>query len=267
MRQRYFVELVDLPTEDRLLFAYREDVAAALPYSDADVKSVARRLYEQRSCVNGELPNVTTFGLGDYGRTQQTVARWVDDLVAKKQAAIELKRNARIVAIQALHATGCSVRRIVELIGSIDKSQVSRDTQVSIVGQLTDSAIVTEAHSLIHMTLGHGATQDEMEAARDWLFGQTDPDSFQQRERQDRLARLRSELQDVNERWQSFKMPDSWKGCEAARAEVLQEIKSLEANLGQLEGGICDGKLVTELYWDNQFGAYYIKHGYGQNIC
>ena len=50
--------------------------------------------------------------------------------VAKKQAAIELKSDARIVAIQALHATGCSVRRIVELIGSIDKSQVSRDTQV-----------------------------------------------------------------------------------------------------------------------------------------
>ena len=73
----YFVELVDLPTEDRLLFAYREDVAAALPYSDADVKSVARRLYEQRSCVNGELPNVTTLA-DDLGRTQQTVARWVD---------------------------------------------------------------------------------------------------------------------------------------------------------------------------------------------
>lgn len=229
----YFVEFVDVPADERLLFAYREDVAAALSYSDADVKSVARRLYEQRSCVNGELPNVAELAR-DLGRLQQTVARWVDDLVVKKQAAIELKRNARIVAVQALSSTGLSRRRIASLLG-ISHTQVATDTQMSIALHLTDSRIVTEAHSLIHMSLGQGATQTEMEAARDWLFAQTDPDYLQQRERQERLTRLRAELQDVNERWQSFAMPDSWRGCDATRRDLLQEITSLEGHLEQLK--------------------------------
>jgi hypothetical protein len=46
------------------------------------------------------------------------------------------------------------------------RKQVRRDAQVSIVAHLTDSAIVTEAHSLIHLALGRGATTAQMPVPR-----------------------------------------------------------------------------------------------------
>lgn len=159
------VELVDIPASEQLLYAYREDVTSALPYSDADVRSVARRLYGQRSASNGELPNVTTLAR-DLGRSQRTVARWVDDLVAKKQAAVDLKRQARELAVQAFRATGLATRRIAALLG-VSQAQVNSDSQVANAVHLSDSAIVAEAQSAIHLALGQGATVAEMEAARD----------------------------------------------------------------------------------------------------
>ena len=167
------VEVVDVPEADRLLYAYREDVAAALPYTSDDVRSVARRLYQQRS--NGHPVNVADLAR-DLGRAQQTVFRWVRDLVEADTERERVGHQARMIANHAFRfGANCPVRRIAELLGASYQS-VFRDTQVSIAEHLTDSRIVSAAQSLIHLAIGHGATQDEADWARDWLLAQTQPD-------------------------------------------------------------------------------------------
>jgi hypothetical protein len=200
----YLVEFVDVAPEERLLYAYREDVAAALPYSDADVQSVARRLYEQR-CTNGDSPNVAALAT-DLGRSQRTVAHWVDDLVKARSADVELKRAARVVAVQAFRHTGLSTRRVAALVG-VDQKQVRTDSNVAIGPHLADSRVVSEAHSLIQLAIGSGATVAETEAARDWLIGQTDPGYLEQREQRRLIRQALSDLQDFSERLDRWTLP------------------------------------------------------------
>jgi len=229
------VEIVDVPPDERLLYAYREDASAALPYSDADVRSVARRLYAQR-CTNGQLPEVVKLAT-DLGRSRQTVTRWVQDLVTEREASIALKRAAREVTIHAFRATGLSLRRIAALIGASD-TQVRRDAHVSITTHLLDSRIVTDAHSLIHLALGQGATTAEMEAARDWLLSQTNPAHLEQRERRRAWSAVASEVREWTEQIQRIALPtrpDDWAGCETERDEIRQALGPLETYVQQLK--------------------------------
>jgi predicted XRE-type DNA-binding protein len=158
----------------------------------------------------------------------------VEDRVAKKQADIERKRAARIVAVHAFRAAGLRQQRISDLLG-ISQRQVSSNCQLAITANLADSAIVTDAHSLIHMSLGQGATQGEMEAARDWLIAQTDPDYLTQRERARRLTALSIEFVDCADRWRSLQLPDSWKGSDEARADVLRALEPIETCIAQVK--------------------------------
>ncbi len=231
----YFVEVVDVAPDDRLLFAYREDVAAALPYSDKDTASVAGRLFDQR-CTNGDMPNVAQLAR-DLGRAQQTVDRWLADRIEKREKAVALKRAARVLAVHAFQATGLSIRQIGTLIG-VEKSQVSRDTQLSIAGHLKDSEIVAEAQSVIQLAISGGATVADVEAARDWIIAQTDPGHLERRERRRAWSNAASEIGDVRERLQALVIPTrptDWTDCEQARADILESITPIERYLAELK--------------------------------
>ena len=235
----YFVEIVDVPPDERLLYAYQEDFAAALPYSDADVRSVAERLYQQR-CVDGELPNVVAIAK-DLGRSRQTLDDWLRELVKAREIEIAIMRAARAVAVQAFLAVGLSVRRIA--VFALSKSQVSRDAEISIAGHLKDSKIVAEAHSLIHLAIGHGATVAEVEAARDWLIGQTDPEHLQKREVRRAWMGVASETRDVAERVAKVTVPErpeDWAKaeCEEAQQTIAHTLGTIQQFVDELKARV-----------------------------
>ena len=233
----HFVEYVDVDPADRLLFAYREDVAAALRYTDADTRSVARRLYQQR-CSNGDVPNVTTLA-ADLGRSQQTVARWLKDLVEAREQDVKLKRAARELAVHAFREAKVSMGNIAGLLG-ISRGQVFSDTHVSITEHLADSRIVTAAHGLIHLALGQGATLAEMEAARDWLYGQTNPEHLEQRERRRVCGAIAAEVTEWAERIAALPAaPDNWTDCDAQRTAIVRALETVDAYLVELHRRIA----------------------------
>lgn len=173
-RETVPVETVDVDDADRLLYAYREDAEAALPYTNADAKSVAQRLYQCRS--NGHGANVAEIAR-DLGRAQKTVEDWVCDLVAADNARERLHRLGRAVAIHALLGAKCQVRRIGELL-SVGKSTVSRDSETAIAGLITDPAVVAMARGFIAETATRGSTAEERQRASDWLLEQVDPSAL-----------------------------------------------------------------------------------------
>jgi hypothetical protein len=234
----YFVEVVDVPPDERLLYAYREDVTAALPYSDKDTASVAQRLFRQR-CTNGDMPNVVQLAR-DLGRARQTVDRWVADLVEQREKAIALKRAARVVAVQAFQASGLSTRRIEKLIG-LSHGQVVSDAQVSIADHLKNSEVVAEAQSVIQLAISGGATVDEVEAARDWIIAQTDPGHLERRERRRVWMSAASEIRDVSSRLQAMTVPgrpEDWTECESARADIRNAIQPIEIRIAELKARV-----------------------------
>jgi len=166
------VEIVDVADADRLLYAYREDAEAALPYTAADVRSVARRLYQQRS--NGQGANVDALAR-DLGRARQTVARWIEDLVAADTEREELGRQARALAVHALiHGAGCSQNRAAALL-DVSRQTGASDAHVGIAGTLGDARVVDAAHAVLVQTAARGSLAREREDARDWLIEQIDP--------------------------------------------------------------------------------------------
>lgn len=168
------VEVVDVPDDQRLLYAYREDATAALPYTAADVRSVARRLYQQRS--NGKGANVVELAR-DLGRARKTVEDWLQDLIDAEHERDEINRQARALATHAFQAGGLSQRRIAELLG-VDKKTVGNDGGIAITPHLADERIVDGARSLIALTAGRGSTDAERRAAQDWLLEQTNPSAL-----------------------------------------------------------------------------------------
>jgi hypothetical protein len=164
-------EVVDVPDEERLLYAYREDATAALPYTTADVRDVARRLYQQRS--NGKGANVVELAR-DLGRARQTVEDWLKDLIEADRERADLARQARTLAVHAFRAGDLSQRRIAELLG-VDEKTVRNDAEISIAPHLADERVVESTRSLITWTAGHGATDAERRAAHEWLLERTNP--------------------------------------------------------------------------------------------
>ena len=231
----YDVEVVDIPDGERLLFAYHEDRAAALPYSDADTRSVARRLYAQR-CTNGNAPNVVELAR-DLGRSRQAVDRYVADLVEKQEKAAALKRAAREVAVQAYRAASVSTRDVARFVG-VTQMQVRRDAHVGITSHLADGAIVAEAQSLISLALGLGATPAQMAAARDWLIGQTQPEYLAQRERRRAWLAIASEVREWGEHAGALTIPDTgdWAAYESARTDLRRALEQLAPFLAELKG-------------------------------
>lgn len=230
----YFVEEVDVPPNERLLYAYSEDVTSALAYSDADVKSVAERLYRQRSS-DGNLPNVSAIAT-DLGRSQRTVAQWLAPLVQAREGEVAIKRGAQIIAVQAFRKTGLSLNRTAAVMG-LSHTQVVRDSMHANADYLTDSRIVSDAHSLIHLALGNGATTAEMEAARDWLIGQTNPSYLEEREERRVWLAFASTMRDVREQLETTtipKRPVKWDGFPSLCADLQQMIGSLETVLHTL---------------------------------
>jgi len=166
------VTLVDVPAPERLLYAYREDAEAALPYSAADVRSVARRLFLARS--NGHGVNVAALAR-DLGRTQQTVSVWVADLVTAEAERVAIAHSARVIIAHALtEGASCSQRRTAALLG-VSEGTVRTDTKVGSATHLTDERAVSAAHVLLLQTAERGSTDEERQAAADWLLGQRDP--------------------------------------------------------------------------------------------
>jgi predicted transcriptional regulator len=155
-----------------LRFAYHVDEKAALPPTDADVQSVATRLYQL--AVNGDEeaePNVSAIAK-ELGRARQTVDRWLEDLVRARQEKIRIFRAARAVAIHSYLKTGISQRQVAEAFG-ISKTEVVRIAQASITDHLGEPPIIDRAISLI--STAHDRTPLEAQAAREWLTAQTDP--------------------------------------------------------------------------------------------
>jgi len=230
------VEWVDLKDNTQLgalLYAYREDSETALPYRDADVKSVAQRVYDLLRGTNGDLPNVAEIAR-KLGRTQQTVSGWLKDRVEKDKADLELKRAARAVAVHAFRAIGLSHARIASLIG-ISKTETVRNTELSITDHLTDSRIVSAAQSLIDLALGNGAETQHVEAARDWLISQTDPDFLERRQRQRVWTEIATAVKDWRDEAQRLpQAPEEWLECETARIEILEALEPIETLLAGL---------------------------------
>jgi hypothetical protein len=168
------VETVDIPPADQLLFAYHEDAAAALPYSAADVKSVARRLYRQRS--NGQGANVVDIAR-DLGRARQTVEEWLADLVAADNERERLHRFGRAVAAHALSAARISQRRVGKLLG-VSQKTVSNDAGLGITTHFADQSVVDMARGFIAETATRGSTPEERRRASDWLLEQVDPSAL-----------------------------------------------------------------------------------------
>lgn len=234
-----WVTLKDDSELGALLYSYREDAESALPYRDADVRSVARRIYELKRGANGDLPNVTDIAR-QLGRRQQTVAGWLTDLVEKDKATLELKRAGRVLAIHAFRAAGLSLRRIGILVG-VTQTQVSSDTEVSIALHLADSRIVSEAQSLIHLAIGKGADLREAEAARDWIIEKTDPAYLRDREQHRAWTAVASEVRDWTERVTAFQIPPppaAWSGCESVRAEIREAINLIETSIIELKARV-----------------------------
>jgi len=165
------VQFVDVSPSLRLIYAYNQDVTAAMPYRDVDVRKVARLEYERRRGNGDSIERLAR----DLGRPRSTVQRWLSDLVERDEQTQAQERAARIVAVHAFRAADLSLRQIAGFVG-VDKKQVGTDAQVSITPHLQDSRIVSAAHSLIHLSLGLGASREQMEAARDWLLAQTQPE-------------------------------------------------------------------------------------------
>ncbi len=230
----YFVEFVEVPESLRLIYAYNEDIAAALPYRDADVRSVARRLYDQR-CTNGNAPNVVELAR-DLGRSRQTVDRWVEDKVAARERSIEVHRTARQIAVQAFRAIEISFQRIATLVG-ISKAQAVSDAHVSIADRLQDSEIVTEAYNVIHLAIGQGASVAEADAARDWLLEKTNPDELKQRERRRAWTAVSTELQTWAERTSALSLPTI---VDPTFSDAIRHsVESIETFLQQVKGRIA----------------------------
>lgn len=231
------VEVVKVPDDERLLYAFREDAEAALPYTAEDVRSVALRLYKQRS--NGKGANVAELAR-DLGRARQTVETWLKSLVEAEREQSDRQRQARAVAVHAFLAGGLAQRRVAVLLG-VAIGTVFSDAKSGIAEHLTESRIVSEAQSLIHLALGRGATTAEMEAARDWLIGQTDPEHLERRERARVWGAIASEVRDIHERLAALALPESpadWAGCEQARSEIVQTIDPLLTYFGQLKARV-----------------------------
>jgi hypothetical protein len=175
-RQTVPVEVVDVSDHELLLYAYREDVDAALPYSTADVRSVARRLYQQRS--NGRPVNVEALAR-DLGRARKTVAEWVADLVADDAERESALRTGRAVAARAfIEGAKCSQRRAAELLG-VDHRTLGRNGGSATVPQFpTDDHTVEAARGLIAESAGRESTPDERRMALDWILEQTNPEAL-----------------------------------------------------------------------------------------
>jgi len=174
----YYVEIVDVPEPERLLYAYREDLAAALPYSDADVQSVAERLYRQRMNGNGHAPNVAQLAR-DLGRSQQTVDDWLRDLIEHERQRADRERHARaLVVAMLINGSQISQRRIADLLG-VGEATVRRDTESgNAAHSIADDRIVSLARSILAETAGRGSTDAERQAAADWLLLQINPDAL-----------------------------------------------------------------------------------------
>ena len=171
-RSRVPVEVVDVPESEQLLYAYREDAAAALPYSSADVRSVARRLYQMRS--NGHGANVAAIAR-DLCRAQPTVLEWVKDLVAADAERETVTRQGRVLAAQALvRGAHCKQQRAGELLG-VSQQTVTNDIKTNIVG---NDLVFETAHALVAETAGRGSTTTERQSANDWLLEQRDPEAL-----------------------------------------------------------------------------------------
>jgi len=170
------VKYVTIRDDDRLLFAYQQDVSAALPYQDVDVRKVARLEYDRR-CRNGgaTVDQIATA----LGRPLSTVHRWIADLVERKEQEREQQRNVRVVVVQAFLAVGVRPQQIAGFVG-VTERQVRSDSQVGITSHLNDSRIVSAAQSQIHLALGQGATRDEVDRATEWLLAQTQPELLAQ---------------------------------------------------------------------------------------
>jgi hypothetical protein len=171
-RDEYLVDLVDVSDEERLLFAYNDDVAAAMAYCDADVESVACRLYAQRAAnlANGELVNVAALAR-DLQRPQRTVARWVEDLVDEAEAARDRARVARELAVHALLATGRSKRKVATLF-EISEMEVRRISQVAILSHLNSDPTIQEARQILRALSRDGIAEPDVEQALDWITEQ-----------------------------------------------------------------------------------------------
>ena len=170
-RGEYPVEIVDVPEEDHLLFAYRDDMEAALSYSDTDVASVACRLYEQRdAAANGDGVNVAEIAR-DLQRSPRSVARWVHDLVEKSAERKARTRAARELAAQALLGIGVSKRKAARLLG-VSEGQVRSDCQVAVTTHLGDEATVAAACALVEGAPGLRA--HEAGQALAWIAAQCD---------------------------------------------------------------------------------------------
>jgi len=175
-QREVIVEVVDVPEADRLLFAYREDMAAALPYSPADAKSVAERLYRQRS--NGTQASVAQIAR-DLGRAQQTVQKWLDPLIEKDRQRQDRERQARaLVVVMLTDGAQVSQRRVAGLLG-VDEKTVRSDTRSGIAPHaIIDDQIVSLARSILAETAGRGSTDAERQAAADWLLERLNPDAL-----------------------------------------------------------------------------------------
>jgi len=165
------VQFVDVSPSLRLIYAYNQDVTAAMPYRDVDVRKVARLEYERRRGNGDSVERLAR----DLGRPRSTVQRWLSDLIERDEQTLAQERAARIVAVHAFKAAKVSTWQVAKYVG-VDQKQVRTDAQVGITPHLQDSRIVSAAHSLIHLALGLGASREQIEAARDWLLSQTQPE-------------------------------------------------------------------------------------------
>jgi len=169
----YLVEFVDVPAADRLLYAYREDMTAALPYSPEDTQSVAERLYQQRS--NGSTANVTQIAR-DLGRPEATIRVWLSRQIERDRQRHERERLARaLVVAMLIEGPQLSQRRIAELLG-VSLGTVSSDRNIAGAEHvITDDQVVSIARSLLAETAGRGSTEAERHAAADWLLAKLNP--------------------------------------------------------------------------------------------
>jgi hypothetical protein len=169
-----WVKLDDDPAA-ALRFAYHVDDKAALPPTDADVRSVAKRLYELAINGNEETePNVSAIAK-ELGRPRRTVDGWLEDLVRQRQEQIRLFKSARVVAVHAYLKTGLSQRNVAESFG-ISKTEVVRIGDLAITDHFEQPQVIDRALTLI--AVASGRTPEEAKAARDWVTEQTDPEQL-----------------------------------------------------------------------------------------
>jgi len=233
-----WVDLKDNSDLGALLYAYREDSETALPYRDTDVKSVARRVYGLLRGTNGDLPNVSNIAR-QLGRSQRTVSEWLKDLVEKDKADLELKRDARVLAVHVFRAIGLTFDRIGVLVG-VSKKQAFTDSELAITKHIADSRIVSAAQSQIHLALGNGAEAQEVDAARDWLISQTDPDFLERRQRQRVWTEIATVVKDWRDEAQRLpQAPEEWVECETARTDILEALEPIETLLAGLRGRLA----------------------------